>query len=110
MNGKSLRRHEGYILIDNRASDGVDDKTVINAGLPIGAGRGLFEAPTYTCSHCDAVVVMNPLRNRERAYCSNCDSYICDNCGVIKAKTLECRPMARIIDEELIKAMLSQQQ
>jgi predicted nuclease with RNAse H fold len=83
----SKKRHEGYLLIDNRC-----------------AGFGMTENATYTCSHCDAVVVMNPLRTRERGYCRGCDKYICDNCNVIRARTFECRPMQRVIDEVLTAA------
>lgn len=83
----SKRRHEGYLLIDNRC-----------------AGLGMTEVATYTCSHCDAVVVMNPLRTRERGYCRGCDKYICDNCTAIRARTLECRPMQKVIDEVLTAA------
>lgn len=59
----------------------------------------MFESATYTCSHCHFVVIINPLRNRERAYCSNCDRYICDACGAAKAITGECRNMERLIEE-----------
>lgn len=91
MNGKSLRRHEGYLLMDHRAGGiGISDELVAKAAgpaaeMPVGAGRGLFEAPTITCSHCQVVVVINPLRTRERAYCPKCDHYLCDRCGIIRA-------------------------
>jgi hypothetical protein len=48
---------------------------------------------------------MNPLRTRERAYCSQCDAYLCDGCGAVRAQTLECRPMAKVIDETLLNAL-----
>jgi hypothetical protein len=85
----SKRRHQGYLLVDNRLAEGP---------------RGLFEADTHTCSHCDAIVMLNPLRTRERGYCRACDKYICDNCNAIKARTLECRPMKKVIDEVLTAA------
>lgn len=97
----SLRRHEGYFLMDNRVNEGVKDEIMVAIGLPPGAGKGMFEAPTYTCSHCDRVVVMNPLRSRERAYCRGCDRYICDNCGVIRAQTGACKTMKQTVDEVL---------
>jgi hypothetical protein len=77
-------KDEGYLLIDNRCS-----------------GQGLIEAQTYTCSHCEAIVVKHPLRTRERHMCRKCDRHICDNCAAVMARTLECRPMAKIIDEVL---------
>ena len=102
----SLRRHEGYLLIDNRNSEGISETLERAAGLPQGAGRGLFEAPTYTCSHCQFVVVLNPNRTRERAYCPKCDKYICDNCGAIRAANGgECKTFNQIIDEAQEKAV-----
>jgi len=102
---KSLRSHEGYLLIDNRASPGFSDADAHAADLPPGAGRGVFEAPTYTCSHCGTVVVLNPRRNRERAYCSGCDHHICDNCGAVRAANGgRCRTFRQLIDEVQGKA------
>jgi hypothetical protein len=99
----SLRSHEGYFLLDHRHSDPVADEMVIAAGLPAGAGKGLFEAPTYTCSHCSAVVVMNPNRQRERTHCRGCDHLICDNCSAAKAAGAKCRTMRQIIDEYMLE-------
>lgn len=96
---RRLRDLEGYLLIDHRNSPGVPDEMVMRAGLPAGAGRGMFEAPTYTCSHCQRVVVLNPLRNRDRAYCMGCDHNICDECGAKKAAGAPCRTMKQIIEE-----------
>jgi hypothetical protein len=100
----SKRRHEGYLMIDNRASPGVPEAMLDAANLPLTAGRGLFETATYTCSHCQAVVVLNPNRSRERAYCRGCDHYICDACGIVKAKTLQCRTFKQLVDEVLTAA------
>src|SRR6185437_1135439 len=71
-------RGEGYLLIDNRA-----------------AGEGIKETATMTCGHCKTVVVMNPLRIRERANCFKCDHYICDLCAAAK----ECKPWGQVVDE-----------
>lgn len=90
-------------MLDHRQGPGMPDELMIKAGLPAGAGRGLFEAPTYTCSHCQAIVVLNPLRRRERAWCRHCDHYICDGCGLSLAQTGICRPLKRVI-AELIEA------
>lgn len=96
----SLRRHEGYVMVDHRQTQGLPDEMVVNAGLPVGAGRGLFESATYTCSHCKTVVVLNPLRNRDRAYCKGCDHYICDPCGKIRADNAgECRSFDKFCDQ-----------
>jgi len=95
----SLRRFEGYLLIDHRNSPGLTEEQTHAAGLPPGAGQGLFEAPTSTCSHCQAIVVLNPNRSRERAYCAKCDRYLCDNCGAIYGLTRECRSIFKRLDE-----------
>lgn len=80
---RNKRSQEGYLLVDNRAS-----------------GQGMVESPTITCSHCQRVVVLNPLRTRERGYCPKCDSYICDECEAVRvASGFECRPMKQVFDE-----------
>ena len=101
---KSLRDNEGYFLLDHSQTQGVPEELVIASGLPPGAGRGLFEAPTFTCSHCQAVVVLNPARNRERAYCRGCDHQICDACGVLRANGAKCKTFKQVIDEALDQA------
>jgi hypothetical protein len=100
----SKRSHEGYFMLDHSQTSSVPDELVIAAGLPAGAGKGLFEAATYTCSHCQAVVVINPKRNRERAYCRGCDHYICDGCGAIRAQTGVCKTFRQVVDEILAQA------
>lgn len=96
----SLRQHEGYLLIDHRNSPGMPDQVMVATGLPAGAGRGLFEAPTYSCSHCQRVVVLNPLRTRAREYCARCDSHICDRCGALRAANGgDCKTFKQIVDE-----------
>ena len=86
-------------MLDHSQTIGLSDAAVMASGLPPGAGHGLFEAPTYTCSHCQAVVVLNPKRNRERAFCGGCDHYICDNCGAAKAAGAKCRTFKQLVDE-----------
>jgi hypothetical protein len=95
---KTKKNHEGYLLIDHSGSPGVSDETLVTAGLPIGLGRGRVEMATFTCSHCHAVIIVNPLRTRERAYCSGCDHYICDGCGAVRAVTLECKTLESVIE------------
>lgn len=102
---KSLRSHEGYMLIDNRNTPGISDAEMVAAGYPVGAGRGLFESATYTCSHCHAVVVIEPKRTRERGFCRGCQQRVCDGCATVMAKTFECRSMAKLIDEVMEAAV-----
>lgn len=95
----NLSRHEGYMYVDNRNSPGVDDALLVKLGYPVGAGKGLFEAATYTCSHCNSIVIIEPKRTRERAVCTGCGQRICDACSVTKQQTMVCYSMAQKIDE-----------
>lgn len=97
----SLRRHEGYFLMDHTDSPGVPDSVVVAQGLSFGAGQAKFESSTFTCSHCEAVVVMNPDRSRERGYCKKCDHLLCDKCETIKVKTGKCYPYKAMVQDIL---------
>lgn len=93
----SKKRHEGYLLIDHRNSPGVSAEFIAQAGLGtpvVGPGQTL-EAATISCSHCQGMVILNPLRTRPRNWCYKCDHYICDNPGC----NVDCVPMAKILDE-----------
>jgi len=106
----SKRSHEGYLLLDNRAGPGVSDEFSQKAGLPPGAGKNLFECATITCSHCQQVLIVNPLRNRERAYCPKCDHYICDRCGALRALNGgQCKTFRQIIEETQEQAVRAEQ-
>lgn len=95
---RSKRTHEGLLMIDHRFTPGMPDEKMPK-DAPLRVGRGLYETPTYTCSHCPHVVVMNPLRTRERGYCRKCDHYICDRCSGILAATGICKPYKAVLDE-----------
>ena len=84
-----LPRGLGYLEIDQRA---------VPAELPPGAQR-YFEADTYTCSHCERVVVMNPSRIRERYKCNGCNHHICDDCTAKRVSGEPCKTFAQVIDE-----------
>jgi hypothetical protein len=77
---------EGELIIDNRHSGGT-----------------LFEAATITCSHCQAQIIRNPARVRERTFCRKCNRYICDHCAGT-GTGFTCTPFKQIIDEQLRKA------
>jgi hypothetical protein len=97
---KSQRRREGLLTIDHRAGIGMGAK----ADTALGHGT-LFEAPTYTCSHCQRVVVVNPDRSRDRAYCRKCDHIICDQCEAQRvAAGWECIPFEKVADDMLERA------
>lgn len=89
------------MYIDNRNSAGVPDDVMVAMGFPVGAGKSLYESATYTCNHCNAVVVIEPKRTRERGYCRKCSSRICDACETLRAQTFECKTMDEIVDETL---------
>jgi hypothetical protein len=79
----SKRSHEGYLMIDHRA-----------------CGGKLQEVATITCSHCSVVMIKNPLRERERAYCPKCDHYICDNCKAVSVmQGGACKTVKQAFDE-----------
>lgn len=94
---------ENYLMIDHRHAAPVPDDVVRRAGLPVGAGRGLTEIPTYTCRHCQRQVIVNPDRKRERVWCRACDSYLCDTCAAHRAQTGECKTFDQVADEYLAR-------
>ena len=104
----SRRDLEGYVKIDHRDSPGFSEGERAGAGLPVAMpiGRGtVFEAPTFTCPHCQTVVIINPLRTRERAYCASCDRNVCDSCGAaMRAPGYVHKPFQQIIDDFLDRA------
>lgn len=77
----------GYYEIDNRAA-GASAGEVVH-----------FEADTYTCSHCERIVILNPERKRERYKCGGCSHHICDDCAAKKLAGGGCRTYAQFIDE-----------
>jgi hypothetical protein len=72
----------GYIDLDNRAG-----------------GGARLEAATYTCTHCESVVVLNPARKRERYTCRGCNHMICDGCAVLRTNGAPCATYAQKLDE-----------
>lgn len=78
----------GYYEVDNRAAD----------VLPPGTVRH-FEADTYTCSHCETVVIMNPARKRERYKCKSCSHHICDPCAAKAFEGEKCLPFKTMIEQ-----------
>lgn len=79
----SLKRKEGYLLIDHRASPGVPEADALKFGLDpaqMKAGK-MLENATLHCEHCGGTFLKNPDRVKERAYCPQCDGYVCDSCN-----------------------------
>lgn len=86
---KTKRSHEGYLQIDHRDSPG----TLMVPGGTNG------EWPTVTCAHCQFTYAVNPLRERARGWCWNCDEYICD-----KPECRECNGSMRKVFDTLQEA------
>ena len=94
----------GEVIIDHRESPGLTEADA-RRGRALGMlpflGKGqVFEGLTDTCSHCQRVVVRNPLRSRSRGYCSKCDRFLCDNCAVTLHLTGICYPWKKRLADE----------
>lgn len=90
-----LPRGLGVVALDNRAS-----------------GGRLFEADTYTCTHCNRVVVLNPERKRDRYKCRGCSHHICDECAAERMAGGECLTFTQRADrilEKLTRAQATRQ-
>ena len=85
----------GELLVDHRATG------VKPPGVP-----PIFESAIATCSHCQAAVIMNPLRTRERAVCKKCMAYVCDQCAAAMALSGVCKTFEQVVDETLEAATL----
>ena len=85
-------RNLGYAEIDQRN---------VGAPLPPGVPRH-FESDTYTCSHCQHVVVRLALfdkTKREPPKCGGCNHHICEGCATKKRNGVPCKTWAQHIDE-----------
>lgn len=84
----SLKRHEGYLLVDHSASPGLPEDVARMMGYdPALCREGkVFEAATLTCKHCGNAWNKNPFRTRAREYCRLCDHYICDGCHELRSR------------------------
>lgn len=95
----------GYVVVDHTNSPGITvadvarlPEAVRKRMLVVGPGE-LFERDTKTCSHCQAKVILNPGRVRDRAVCPSCDRYICDECDAIhRARGGACVPFERVLE------------
>lgn len=65
----------------------------------VGEGK-VMESATLGCAHCSVVVIVNPLRTRERAHCFQCNRYICDACEAERKLNPDYvhMPMKKIVD------------
>jgi hypothetical protein len=85
----------GYLTIDHRNSPGIPDsmapQVAAMGGLPVPGGVQL-ELDTWTCAHCNAIVVKRPGRTRPREVCRKCMAVVCDSC------VLWCEPFTKIAE------------
>ena len=89
----SLKRHEGYLIIDNRGLPAVPRHP---SGLFDSPGANqVYECATVTCAHCNTIVILRPDRSRPRNYCRKCDAYICDNPACLAG----CLPYDKLLDQ-----------
>jgi hypothetical protein len=65
-----------------------------------------FEAPVVLCAHCQAGMMMNPLRTRQREWCAKCDRYICDRCALVLKVSGDCQSFERVLARIHDKAVL----
>lgn len=100
----SQRDRESYLEIDHRESPGFTCEEAVGIGLrriagQVGKGQ-VARIPTAKCNHCEAMVILNPGRTRDRERCWKCFCYMCDRCALIhKLDGGECRPFQQVIDK-----------
>ena len=101
----SIREKENYLLVDHRDSPGIsaEEAAKVRSDL-VAPGGTRLETSTYKCCGCDKQVILNPDRARNREYCRECFSYMCDTCGLLRKLTGLHRPMKRFIAEYLDSA------
>lgn len=96
-----LSDHAGGLVIDHTNSPGLteaDIATMRPGAVAVGEGQKL-EIEIWQCTHCQAGVLLNPLRVRPRATCLKCYHYICDSCDAIMRATGLCKPFAAVLDQ-----------
>ena len=94
----SKRRHEGYLQIQNEHGPSFGEETARRFNLVQAPSGGTLEIATYTCHHCQRVVVLNKARLESREWCWNCDHYICSQCGLNRRLGVGCQPMKKIME------------
>jgi len=61
--------------------------------LHISDAHGSKVIPTYTCAHCNKVVMLRPDRTRPRVRCQHCSGYICEKSKFCQS---DCTPIWQI--------------
>src|SRR3977135_1188430 len=97
----SLKRFDGELMVDHRASPGLPADFYKPLGIDFpGVGEGkIMHTAGFTCSHCGWAVVLNPNRKRARGYCQKCDHYVCDGChAAMSLPQYSHTPFEKIVD------------
>lgn len=92
----SLSRQGGTLIIDHSNSPGIPPEMAAEwefRGIPVAPAGVRLEMDTHTCSHCQSVVLRNPLRKRPREVCRRCMHVVCDRCVTF------CEPFKKIADQ-----------
>lgn len=72
---------EGYVEIDHRESPGISHEEAARVGSRLAVGKGQrFQAATWKCCGCERQIILLKEQARHENYCSQCDSYMCDEC------------------------------
>lgn len=93
----SIARSEGWLMIDHSNSPGIPEDLARQwaaQGTVVRPGTGKLEAASYTCPHCNSIVVKNPRRTRPREICRKCMAVVCDRASCV----LECQPFEVLIE------------
>ncbi|WP_291988328.1 hypothetical protein [Luteitalea sp.] len=90
----------GYVIVDHTNSPGLSAADVAHVpGQVAIPGGTVFERDMLSCSHCQATVLLNPARVRDRAVCPKCHAYICDRCETARvAAGGACVPFEAVLD------------
>lgn len=86
---RTKRSREAYLEIDHRESPGLTREIMRANGLTgpvVGKGEH-FKSAMVVCCGCQRDVILNPNRSRDREWCYACDSYMCDDCALVKKLT-----------------------
>lgn len=94
----SKRELEGYLEIQTGAGITPEVAATVPGAVPMPKDLTIKSA-TINCSHCKAMVVLNPLRTRERGYCPCCDHYLCDGCTWEYHRSKVCVPFSKVRDD-----------
>jgi len=91
-----MSKHEGYLLIDHRASPGISKGEVeklrkLGHNMPFIKEGSVLEYKTKRCAHCGGVVVFNPAR---AGHCYKCDKFTCVGCSILG----NCKPIEALAD------------